>query len=148
MIVKVLSRVNGLILYRFDNFVHPPSQQRPHDRPKPVDIMISWEVTRNGARSETSRWVETASGEEDAHHLSNKETESNSDGCQKGGFMLLSRKHEDGEYEETGEEHLDKHTAGDAGTGTKRGGDVQGPGEDGGDDGCTADSREHLGDKA
>ena len=131
MVVKVLTGINRLVLYQFDNSVHAKSQQRSHKRAKPVYVMISRPVPRDYAGSKTSGGIQTSSGEEHADHFSNKECKANSDGCQVCCFVLLGSEHEDREDEKGGKEHFEKNTLCDRSSGSKGSSHVERTREDG-----------------
>jgi hypothetical protein len=148
MIIKILSRIDSLILYYFDDAIHSECQERAHDRSTPVDVMISRKLAGHYTRSETAGGIQTASSEEDAHHFGNKQAQADPDGRQKCGFVFLCCQHEDCEDEHGGQEHFEKHALGGGYALPQGGGYIERAGEDGGYDCGGADAREHLGDEA
>ena len=61
--------------------------------------------------------------------------------------MLFGGEEENGEDQLAGEEHFEEAAAGDGDVGTECGGDVEGAGEDCGDDGAGCDGAGDLGDE-
>ena len=73
------------------------------------------EDTRHNARTETSCWIERTTGVIDTDHFSDEEGKSDADWGNEGSFVLLLRKHEDGEDEFGCQDRLDEDTLHQAG---------------------------------
>lgn len=80
MIVKVLARVHSLVFDGFDDLIHGPREEGAHERPEPVDVMVSREVVRHHARSKASCRIQTASCEEYSDQLGHKQRQPDSYG--------------------------------------------------------------------
>ena len=133
VVVKVLSWINSLVLHHLHNSVHSKSQKRAHERTKPVYVMISWPVSCDYARSETSGRIQASAGKEHANHFSYKERKANADWCQVCCFVLLGSEHEDREDEKCGKKHLEKNTLCDRSSGSQGGSYIERARKDGGD---------------
>ena len=68
--------------------------------------MVGVDRSDNDTGSERSGRVERATSVVDAEELGNKESDSNTNWGDEGAAVLLGSKHEDGEDEHSGEEHL------------------------------------------
>ena len=66
VVIKVLARVDRLVLNRFHQLVEANGEQRAHERPDPVDPVVSVEEVRYYGGAEAARGIEGTTGEEDA----------------------------------------------------------------------------------
>lgn len=97
--------------------------------------MVAVEVMVHGCRTKSTRRIERATGEVDSDELGDEKRETDADRGDERALMLLGRKHEDGEDQFGGEEHLDEKTLHDRGATTKRGLDGERAGKHAGDEG-------------
>jgi hypothetical protein len=66
MVIKVLARVDRLVLNRLHQLVEANGKQRAHERPDPVDPVVSVEEVRYYGGAEAARGIEGTASKEDA----------------------------------------------------------------------------------
>ena len=66
VVIEVLAWVDCLVLDRLHQLVEANGEQRAHERPDPVDPVVSAEGVRYYGRAEAARGIEGTAGEEGA----------------------------------------------------------------------------------
>ena len=66
VVIKVLARVDRLVLDRLHQLIKANGEQRAHERPDPVDPVVSVEEVRYYRGAEAARGIEGTTSEEDA----------------------------------------------------------------------------------
>jgi len=66
VVIKVLSRVNRLVLNRLHQLIEADGEQRAHKRPDPVDPVVSVKEVCYHGGAEATRGIKGTAGKEDA----------------------------------------------------------------------------------
>lgn len=109
-LVAVLARVGHFVLEHLDEEVKGNGEDGAHAGAHPVDPVLGVELARDDAGTDAAGWVQRASSVVDANQLGNEESQTDTDGSNKGGTMLLLCQHENGKDKLCSHERLDKET--------------------------------------
>jgi hypothetical protein len=125
LLVRVLSGVDVLVLEQLDDLVEASGNKGANDGTNPVDPVLGLELARNDAGSQAACRVETAARVVDTAQLRNEEGQTDTDGGDKGGSVLLGRQHEDGKDELKGQDGFDEAALGEIDAGSQGRADVE-----------------------
>lgn len=77
-----------MVLHPLEGDVDRIGEQGTHERPSPVDPLVARETSYN-ARAKGSSWVDAGAGEVCAANVCNEDGETDAQGGQEGGSVLL-----------------------------------------------------------
>lgn len=116
---------NGRVVEQLEAHVDTDGKSGTDKGTDPVNPVVAGERAVHDGRAERTSGVERATGVVDRERLADEERKTDSERSDEGGTVLLNGKHEDGEDQHRGHEHLDPEALHDRGTATKSGGSTE-----------------------
>ncbi|KAI6768822.1 hypothetical protein HG531_011011 [Fusarium graminearum] len=124
-IVTVGARIGHLVFQGLDEPVEAHGDQRTDSGSNPVDPVLGIEATGDDTRTKATCRVERTSSELDSDHLSDEKSQTNTDGSNESGSVLLLGKHKDSKDQFSSKKSLDEDTLDQRCTATKSGSNVE-----------------------